>query len=74
MEFTINKRVFMRGRRNHKTTVSLTDDMYDALAKLAGETGYTVPELICEVLDQYLVFEANNGTIAMPGQKKKKRA
>lgn len=66
MQYQIKKTVFLRGVKSEKTTLSLTTSMYDALKFIAEETGDTVPEVICEALEQYLTHLLKNGAIPAP--------
>jgi predicted DNA-binding ribbon-helix-helix protein len=66
MEFKISKRVFYRSPFPVKTSLSFSKVMFQSLKKLADKEGYTVPELIYTVLDQYLVQEAQKKRIDFP--------
>lgn len=66
MEFQIKKRPFLKGPKSHKTTVSLTESMQNALASIASDEGNTVPEQIVEVLEQYLMYLVEQGAIPRP--------
>jgi hypothetical protein len=60
------RRVFFRGRGTRKIGLALPEIMAKPLEQLAEEYGYSVPELISLVLDQYLIQEAQSGTIQFP--------
>lgn len=66
MDFKIMRRVFYRGPFPVKTSLSFSKAMNDALTELAKKHGYTVPELIYTVIDQYLIQEAEAKKIEWP--------
>lgn len=66
MRYEVKQRVFYRGRVKNKFSLSVPPLMGEPLEKLASSLGYTVPELISIVLDQYLVQEAREGRIHWP--------
>lgn len=68
IEYTLKKRTFWKGNKDKKTSLSLPSTMYDALNTIADDYGMTLPDVICTVLDDYLVDAAARGTISLPGE------
>jgi hypothetical protein len=65
-QFRVAPRVFFKKLGKRKKSLSLPDHMDDCLEKLAERYGYTTPELISVVLDQFLIQEAIDGRIPWP--------
>lgn len=66
MQYQIKKRNFLRGQKNIKTSVGLTKSMHTALGFISEQTGDSIPEVICEALEQYLTFLAKNNAVPWP--------
>lgn len=66
MDYKVIKRYFWKGAKPKKTTLSLTNEMYDALESLAEVTGVTMPDIICGALDDFLVQMVVQGLIKAP--------
>lgn len=67
MEFKrIQSRVFMRGTKDHRTTVSLSENAFKALEDIASQNDQSVPEIIGDVVEAYLFFLAKEGDIPWP--------
>lgn len=67
MEFKrIQGRVFMRGPKDNRTTVSLSDNAYKALEEIAKQIDQSVPEVIGDVVEAYLSYLAKEGDIPWP--------
>lgn len=54
MNWGIPKKVFNIGEKNKRTTLSLTDPMFEALNSISKQTNLSVPEIIVEALEQWL--------------------
>lgn len=67
MEFKrIQSRVFMRGPKDNRTTVSLSDNAFHALESIANQIDQSVPEVIADIIETYLSFLAREGDIPWP--------
>jgi hypothetical protein len=66
MPYDIKKRVFWKGDKPKKTTLSLTTTMYKALEDLAKATGESIPDIICKSLEVFLVEMVKQGLIQAP--------
>lgn len=62
----IQSRVFMRGPKDNRTTVSLSDNAHKALESIANQIDQSVPEVIGDVIEAYLSFLAKEGEIPWP--------
>jgi hypothetical protein len=58
--------IFMRGSRNKGTTLKLSELAWERVAELAHNADMTVPEVICDMIEDYLVWLAENGHIDWP--------
>lgn len=67
MEFKrMQRRVFMRGSKDNRTTVSLSENAYKALDNIAHQIDQSIPEIIGDVLEAYLCYLAEVGDIPWP--------
>lgn len=66
MIYNIKKRVFWKGVKPNKTTMSFTDNMYKALEELSIKTGQSVPDLVSESLEMFLIEMCRSGMIKPP--------
>ena len=66
MKYEIKKKVFWKGEKPKKTTLSLTQNMWDALEALSEATGDTIPDIICASLETFLVDMVRQGLIKAP--------
>ncbi len=66
MPYDIKKRVFLKGDKPKKTTLSLTTNMYTALEQLSEATGESVPDIICKSLETFLVEMVRRDLIKPP--------
>lgn len=67
MEFKrIQSRIFMRGPKDNRTTVSLSENTFKALEEIAKQIDQSIPEVIGDVIESYLVFLAKEGDIPWP--------
>lgn len=66
MQFNIKKRFFNIGKPVNKTTLSIPLRMYEALTFISKSTGDSIPEIICEALEQWLTHLAKEGHITFP--------
>lgn len=66
MAYDIKKRIFWKGDKPKKTTLSLTLNMWNGLEELAEATGETIPDLICRSLETFLIEMVRQGMIKPP--------
>jgi hypothetical protein len=66
MKYDIKKRMFWKGEKPKKTTLSLSIPMWSALESLSKVTGESVPDLICKTLESMLVEMVHEGLIEAP--------
>jgi hypothetical protein len=66
MTYSIRKKIFWKGTKSEKHSLSLSKPMSEALKGLADQVGDSVPNLIAEVLEQFLVQMVKDGMIKLP--------
>ncbi len=66
MSYDIKKKIFWKGPKPHKTTMSFTANMFTGLTQLSEVTGTSVPDLVCEALEPFLIEMVKQGLIPAP--------
>lgn len=62
----LQSRVFMKGPKDKRTTVSLSENAFTALEQIANQIDQSVPEVIGDVIESYLSYLAQEGDIPWP--------
>lgn len=62
----VTKRIFYKGDKSVRTTISMTPSMEKALLELKELSGDSVPKIVCEAIEDYLVAAAIRGIIKVP--------